>query len=148
MKTYLASLLRHAFTALAGLGAFLLSHNLIDQGDVAAVDAAGVSLGAALVVILTAIIGRMALTIFGKFFAGAAGENGGASGGAASLLLWAGTAAGFMGGLPSCSPADRASAWAAFRAVPIRACVAGEYGSACYSSKGGIELTVDTKSGK
>ena len=56
MKTYIASLLRHALTSLDGLGGFLLAHNLVDQVDVAGVNAAGVSIGAALGTVLAAVI--------------------------------------------------------------------------------------------
>ena len=81
MQDYLASLLRHAFTSLAGLGGLLLAHNLIPPADVTQVDAAGVSISTALVVIGTAVIGRMLLTLGGKIFTGGAGETSGTSGG-------------------------------------------------------------------
>ena len=59
-----------------------------------------------------------------------------------------GTAAGIMGCLPSCSTDSAAATWAALRSVPIKTCVITDYGSACYSSKGGIEIDVDSESGK
>ena len=103
MKTYLSTLLRHAFTALAGLGGFLLSKGLIDSADVAQVNGAGVSLGAALAVIVSAIAGRFLLTLLGKIFTGAAGESGSTASVGKSLLLMCATAAGLMGFLPSCA---------------------------------------------
>lgn len=136
MKTYLASLLRHALTALAGLGAFLLSNNLIEPADAPAVDAAGVSISAALVVIGTAVLGRLAITLFGKFFTAAAGESGGPSGGM-SLLVMCGTAAGLCMVLPSCSAG-----------IPIKGCLTSDYGTACYSSKSGLEIAVNQRSSK
>jgi len=106
MKTYIASLLRHCFTALAGLGGLLLSKNLIDAGDVTQVNAAGVSLGAALVVILTAVLGRLAITGIGKIFPAVGnGVNGrtGSGGGLPAIGLLAMTV-GLIGmGLPSCA---------------------------------------------
>lgn len=66
MNTYIASLLRHALTALAGLGGLLLSKGLIASADAPAVDAAGASIGSALVVIGTAVLGRLVLTLLGK----------------------------------------------------------------------------------
>lgn len=102
MKTYLSTLLRHAFTALAGLGGFLLSKGLIDSADVAQVNGAGVSLGAALAVIVSAIAGRFLLTLLAKIFTGA-GESGSTASVGKSLLLMCATAAGLMGFLPSCA---------------------------------------------
>ncbi len=142
MKNYLAAILSQFFTALAGAGACLAGLDLIDQADVAKVDAAGVSLGAALAIILAAVIGHLVTRKFSM------GKGSGGSGGAASLLLWAGTAVGFMGGLPSCSPVDRAAAWAIVTEIPIRSCVTTDYGTVCYSSKSGLAVTVDAKSGK
>ncbi len=104
MKTTIASLLRHAFTALASLGVFLASKGWIDAPDTAAVNGAGVSLGAALVVILTAVIGRLAITWMGKILPGTGGvKNGTGSGGGLPALGMLCMAAGFMGSLPSCT---------------------------------------------
>ena len=143
MKTYLASISRHAFTALAGLGGLLFSKGLIAEADVSQVNASGVSLGAALAVILTAIVGRVALTLLGKVFTGAAGESGGMSGGA-SLLVMCGAAVGLLGALPSCS----ALPWAALQSIPLHAGLTTDYGTAAYSSKSGITIEVDATSGK
>jgi len=143
MKDYLASLLRHALTALAGLGGLMLSHNLITDSDVSQVDAAGSSLACAITVIGTAVIGRVLLTLGGKIFTGGAGETSGTSGGALLFALM-GTAAGVMGCLPSCSPVT----WAALKTIPLKSCVVTDYGSACYSSKSGLSVEVDAESGK
>lgn len=106
MKTTIASLLRHAFTALAGLGAFLASKGWIDATDTASVNGAGVSLGAALVVILTAIIGRLALTWMGKILPGTGVvKNGTGSGGGLPAIGLLCMAVGLLGvaTLPSCT---------------------------------------------
>jgi hypothetical protein len=101
MKDYLASLFRHSFTALAGLGGFLAAHSWIDAGDASSVNAAGVSLGAALSVILTAIAGRLLISLLGKIFAGNIGNGAGSGGGP---LLWVGFMAAGLGlALPSCT---------------------------------------------
>jgi hypothetical protein len=61
------------------------------------------------------------------------------------LLVWVGTTVGLCLGLPSCS----ADSMAAIRAVPIKACYIDKAGnSVCYSSKSGIEATVDQRSSK
>ncbi len=143
MKPYIASLLRHAFTALAGLGGLLLSHNLLDPADVAQVDAAGVSIGTALGVVLTAVIGRLLLTLGGKMFTGAAGESSGTSG-VALLFVLVGASAVVMGCLPACSTSQLAAA----QSVPISTTVHTKYGTASYSTAGGLVLDVETTSGK
>jgi hypothetical protein len=144
MKTYLATILRHAFTALAGLGGFLLSKGLIDSADVTQVNSAGVSLGAALAVIISAIAGRFLLTLLGKVFSGAAGESGSGSSGGVNLLLMCITAAGLMGCLPSCSTTQIEAA----KSIPVRTTLHTDYGTATYSSKSGLEVDVDATSGK
>ena len=61
------------------------------------------------------------------------------------LLVWVGTAAGIFLALPSCSP----DASAAFKSIPIKACYLDKNGnSVCYSTKSGIEATVDQRSSK
>lgn len=146
MKEQLASLLRHAFTALAGLGGFLFSKGLIDQGDVTAVDGAGVSLGNALVVILVAVIGRLLITLTAKFFRLGAGEleNDKSKPSGGTLLLIIGTTAALGGLLPSCSPAQLDAA----RAFPIRIGITTDQGTASYSSKSGLSAVIDARSGK
>lgn len=143
MKTYLASLLRHSFTSLAGLGGFLVSYNLLDQGDVAGVDAAGVSLGTAVATILTAVLGRLFITVTGKFFTGASGESNGASG-VASLLVLVGMSAVVMGCLPACSTAQLDAA----KTIPVHTTLHTDYGTASYDSQIGLDLEVDATSGK
>jgi len=49
-----------------------------------------------------------------------------------------------MGSLPSCS----SSQMEAFRSLPINGAVVTDYGTAAYSSKSGISLVVDRRSGK
>ena len=144
LKETLASLLRHATTALLGLGGLLLSHDLIDPSDVVAVDAAGVSLQSALVVIVVAIVGRLCITLTGKIFpATAAKLTGTGAGGPLSLWVGLGVAAGLLGcALPSCTPAQVD----AFRAIPIRACVITPEGKICYSDKDGLSAEIDASS--
>ena len=148
MKNYISSLLRHVTTALASLGVFLLSVGWIVEGDVTQVNAAGVTLGAAAVVIFTAIISRVLLTLTGKMFTGGAGEASAASGGARSLLLL-GTVSALAGwGLTSCSSGAGAAAWNVLKTLPIHTTVVTDYGAASYSSKSGITVEVDAQSGK
>jgi hypothetical protein len=49
-----------------------------------------------------------------------------------------------IGSLPSCSPAQVE----AFRGLPINGAVVTDYGTAAYSSKSGISVVVDRRSGK
>ena len=137
MKAYIASILRHVFTGFAVLGTWLAAHDLIDPSDVASVNGAGMSLGAALVVILSAIIGRFLITGLGKIFPGMGKTSGSAGGQVPLWMLGTGMAAGLMGlSLPSCSP----QSVAAIRAIPIRTCVYGPDGGICYSRESGIEI--------
>lgn len=55
-------------------------------------------------------------------------------------------AGGFLIGaaLPSCTAPQLAT----FRSIPLKTCVITDYGTACYSSKAGISVTVDAQSGK
>ena len=66
MKEQLTSLLRHAVTALAGLGSFLAYRGIIAAEDSAAVDAAGASIGEAVVVVVVAIVTRALISFMGK----------------------------------------------------------------------------------
>ena len=128
MNEYIASLLRHAFTGLAGLGGLLLANNLIGAADVPAVDAAGATLGSALVVIGTAMLGRLIITLTNKLFRHGAGETGGNSprSGGGAVCVCISTAAIFFGlGLPSCS-----------NAPPLRACLTWHDVTACVSPAG------------
>lgn len=143
MKNTLSSLIRHSLTALAGVGGLLLSHGLLASGDLAQVNAAGGQLQDALTVIGSAVGLRLAIMITGKIFPATAAKLSGAAGGL--VPLWIGlTTAAFMGALPSCSPAELAAA----RAIPIKTCVVTDYGTACYSSKSGLAVSVDATSGK
>lgn len=104
LTTYLPTLLRHAFTSLASLGALLATKGLIDSADAGTVDAAGGTLGAALVVIATAILSRLAITLLGKLKI--SGLVPGATDKAVGLLLWLGMVglAGLsMFALPGCA---------------------------------------------
>jgi len=103
MKNDLASLLRHAFTALAGLGGFLAAQSLLDPADATAVNAAGATLAESLAVIIAAVLARLLLTLTGKWFSAGAGESGPAAGGPLVLVGAAGIL--LMGCLPSCSVA-------------------------------------------
>jgi len=143
MKTTIESLLRHSFTGLAGLGALFATKGWIDPGDAGPVNAAGVSLADALVVILAAVIGRLLIAMTGKLLRSGAGEGRG-SGGASALMLCMGLGV-LMGSLASCTPPERE----ALRAIPLKACYIGKNGERiCYSTKDGVEMEVDQRSGK
>jgi len=139
MNAYLQSLLRHAFTALAGLGGFLAAHSLIGAGDVASVDSAGASIGSALTVILMAVGTRLLITLLGKL------NLGGSASATDKLTGWSvwiciGTAAGFGGiFLPSCSQNPGASN------IPVHGVLYTDYGSLGYDSKSGIDVEIDAQ---
>ena len=141
-----ASLFRHLFTFLAGLGGILLSVHLIAPDQVEAVNKAGAALSAPLIVILGAVaagVARMALSWIYKLFSRGAGEN---VAGGGSLPLWiVGAAAGLIcTALPSCSADQRET----LKGIPIRTTVVTDYGTVGYSSKSGISVYVDRRSGK
>jgi hypothetical protein len=96
MKPIIATSLRHAFTALAGLGGFLLARGAIGADDVQSVNAAGASLGDALSVIAAALVARLMVWLSGMIVTGGA-----PSVKSLSLCLCIGTLA--VGGLPACS---------------------------------------------
>ena len=144
MKTYIASLLRHAFTTLAGLGGFLLSINCINPGDVSQINAAGASISTAFAGILTALFARLLLTLTGKMFSASAGDSSGTSGGALLMLFVLGTLAGIMGCLPACSTAQLAAA----KSIPVHTTLYTDYGTASYDSRIGLAFEVDAKSEK
>lgn len=142
MNDTLASLIRHATTALLALGGLLASHGLIGTEDAAEVDAAGGSLQAALVVIVVAIAGRLAIKLTGKIFPAAAAKlTRPEAGGPLAVMGWivVGTLAGGLGCLPACSPAQLAAA----RAIPVRACVITPQGKVCYSDVEGLSAEID-----
>ena len=140
---YLPTLLRHFFTALATVGTLLLTKGLITPSDVSAVNAGGSSIAAALVVILTPILSRLAITLLGKLpLSGITA----ATDKAAGWLLWicAGTAVGAGGlSLLSCSAAQQAD----FKSLPISGTVHTNYGTVSYDSNG-VHIDVDATSGK
>lgn len=138
MKTYIESLLRHALTALAGLGGFLASHNLIDAADRGAVDAAGGTVASGLVVIISAILCRMFISVVAKYFRTGSGELEHQGDGPTRVgLLFAFACAAAASGvvLPSCSGV-----------APVPAVsVAGPGYTAIYSSKSGLFVTADPR---
>jgi hypothetical protein len=141
MKETLTSLLRHALTALAGLGTFMYAQGYIGAADVAAVNGNGLALSDALLPILVAVLTRLFIKFSGKLRDAHVNEGKNNNGFLGLLLLGA---VGFIGmTLPSCSPAQVEAA----KAVPIRGCYTSEDGyRVCYSSKDGVE--VDVHSGK
>jgi hypothetical protein len=107
-KAYFASLFRHALSGLSGLGGMLASRNLIDPADVAAVNSKGTELADLIAFLVAAMIGRLVISLFGKFLPSPRSENrsGGAPGGDALLLLVACMTAASFGLLSSCTNAD------------------------------------------
>lgn len=91
----IATSIRHAFTALASLGAFLAARGWLDSADVPAVNAAGVSLGDALGVVAAALLARFVWWV-GSMIASGGGVR------SVSLLI-TGCGAAAVGTLPSCS---------------------------------------------
>lgn len=143
----ITSQIRHLLTFLAGLGTIFLSWDIIAPEHVAAVNKAGGELIEPLIVIIGAVgvcISRLAISWLGSVFRRGSGETSdSASGGNVLLVMIAGAMAALCG-LPSCS----ADQLAAARAIPIKGCIVTDKGTACYSSKGGLELSVDATSGK
>lgn len=91
----IATAIRHAFTALAGLGAFLAAHGWLDPADAPAVDAAGVALGDAVGVVAAALVARIVWWVGSQIVSGGGGSS------VPLFLLGCGAAA--VGTLPSCS---------------------------------------------
>lgn len=138
MKDMLVTLFRHALTALAGVGTLLAGRGWIAPEDAEAVNASGASLREALVVVLVAVVARLAMVLGGKFLKVSGKDNTGIH----LWLLFLGTVA-LAGALPSCTAAQRD----AFRDVPVKACVRDEDGrGVCYSTTDGI--VVDYHSAK
>lgn len=132
MKEILNSFLRHAFTGLAGLGTYLAQHGGIDPTDVPAVNAAGVSLGDALQVIIAILLARLFLWLSGKVVKPGAPLL-------VVLCLCLGSLT--VGGLSGCS------------GMPVTIGLAGPDGTVSYSDKGGLVVTgqlprIDRHSGK
>jgi hypothetical protein len=133
------SLLRHALTSLAALGGFLASHGVIAAGDVATVNAAGVSLGDAFSVILSAIVARVVIWLMALVF-GNSGPGLGGGAGALGLL-----AVGLMiaGSASSCSTAQLSEYKAVTSAVPVQVGASYNGLTAVYSSRNGISVIYD-----
>jgi hypothetical protein len=99
MKTILLSYLRHALTALAGLGGFLAAKGLVAPADAAGLDAAGSSLAEAVAVIAAAVLARGVMHLLGKLqISSSVGAFG-----FAPLLGMVGTAVAVGALLPSCA---------------------------------------------
>jgi hypothetical protein len=73
-----------------------------------------------------------------------AGERDDAGNGLGMVLIWIGMTAGLVMGLPSCSPETRE----VLKMIPIRSAITTDYGTVGYSSKSGISIYVDRRSGK
>lgn len=74
-----------------------------------------------------------------------AGETDGTATGMPPCWVMGIAAAGLVAtALPSCTTAG----WQAARSIPIRTCAVTDYGTVCYSSKGGVTVEVDATSGK
>jgi len=141
--SYIPTLLRHLVTSLATVGTLLLTRGLITPSDVAAVNSGGSALGAALVIILTPVLSRLAIVGLGKIPLGGLSA---ASDKVTGWLLWLciGTAAGLGGfSLPSCSPAQQAE----FKSLPVTGTLKTAYGTVSYDANG-VHVTVDATSGK
>lgn len=142
-----ASLFRHLFTFLAGIGGTLLSVHLIAPDQVEAVNKAGADLITPLMVIGGAVavcVSRMALTWIYKLFGVGAGERDGKKTGLWIGLVMVGTAAGLCISLPSCSPETRAL----LKEYPIKGCYIKDGIKVCGSTKSGLSFEVDQSSGK
>ena len=93
----IATALRHAFTALAGLGAFLAAHGWLDPADAPAVDAAGVALGDGLGVVAAALVARFVWWVGSQIVSGGGGSS------VPLFIVLTGCGAAAVGTLPSCS---------------------------------------------
>ena len=102
MKAKLQSYLRHAFTGAATLGAFLGSHGLIDQADVAQTNADAAQAAPLIASIAAAILSRMLISAVAKYaprLLSLLGESSSGTG----VSIWAmGAAVGACALLPSC----------------------------------------------
>lgn len=143
MKDSILSLVRHLFTGLAGLGGFLVSKGMAAPDDAAQLDTAGATLADALAVILAIVLAKLVVMLLGRLGGGGAMTLTGAS-------LAVGTGAGALAICPpSCSQAGWERYRAAAEAVPVQACYYDKQGNRiCYSTKDGVTLEVDERSGK
>ncbi len=114
MKETLTSLLRHALTALAGVGTFMAGRGLIAPEDAQAVDASGATIADALVVVLVAVLMRLVIKFSGNLFRH--DKDGHNNGGSTMLLLLGMT---MLLGLASSSCSS--SQLEAAQSVPVRA---------------------------
>lgn len=136
----ISSAIRHTVTSLAALGGYLAAHGLINAGDVATVNAAGLTLSNALTAIGTALIARLMIYLAGVVF------GKGVDSASASLLVL-----GCMGmalsviGLSSCNPYQLSDYKAIASAVPIT--VGGTYHGlrAVYNTQTGVTIWYDAE---
>lgn len=145
MKT--ASFARHITTYLGGLGALLLGLGWIHADQVQGVQESANALTEPLIIaigLVGALITRILIAVVTNLFRLGSGEKpSGRAGGLNPLwVMGLGMTVGFMGCLPSCSPAQLD----AVRGIPIRVTLITPEGDVGYSSKSG--LSVDYRSGK
>ena len=137
----LYSLLRHIVTAIAALSAYFA---LYDPAQAQGADGMPLDpLGAAGMTIAVALT-RWVLSWVSRGLAKLAAAEGGISGGTWCVIGWLSMAVGIVGSLPSCAPGWRTS----LGGVPVKACVATDQGTVCYSSDDGATATVDLRSAK
>jgi hypothetical protein len=147
MKT-IATLTRHVVTYLIGLLTAWLALHLAGDDLKAATDAAKalidplVILGGA----LSVIVARLAMPFLNKLFRRDTGNamDDSSGSGMVSLLGLLCMAAGLLGALPSCSPAQIA----AVREMPIRIGIQGPDAAVSYSSKGGLQVDAVVRGNK
>jgi len=136
MKETLTSLLRHALTALAGVGTFMAGRGLIAPEDAQAVDASGATIADALIVVLVAVLMRLIIKFSGNLFRN--DKDGNNNGGSAMLLLLGMTA---LLGLASssCSPSQLEAA----KSVPVRASYVDKQGNVyAYDPATGVSVRI------
>lgn len=135
MKETLTSLLRHAFTALLGLGTFMYSQGYIGSDDVADVNASGAAMANALSAIIVVLLSRLFLKFSGKLIDAHVNEEKNDNGFLGLLLLGMVGLFGFA--LPSCSPAQVE----AVRAIPVRASFVDKQGRVwAYDPRTGVSV--------
>jgi hypothetical protein len=114
MKETLTSLLRHALTALAGVGTFMAGRGLIAPEDAQAVDASGATVADALVVVVVAVLMRLIIKFSGNLFRH---DKDGQNNGGSTMLLLLGMTVLLGLASSSCSPSQLEAA----QSVPVRA---------------------------
>lgn len=132
----ITSLLRHFLSYLAGIGGLLATYALISPAEVPAANAAG----AALIDPLTLLGGAMAAGATRLVLAWITAKRLSVADGNRTLawVLWVGLAGLYGLGLPACAPGQ----------MPLRGTLITDAGALSYSSKGGLEIAVDGRSGK